>query len=814
MANLITRLRGGERSVPDISTVEDYVAVLNGYVGGFGGGIQQTLAGETTERAPNSFVGLAQQAYGSNGVVFACMLVRQLVFSSVRFRWQRLRDGKPSDTFGSADLSLLERPWVGGTTQDLLSRVIQDADLSGNSYWIHEDDQMVRLRPDWIDIVVQPRMMRDGRGQIGWKKAGYLYTAGGDGSGNDPVGLLPEEVAHFAPIPDPLANFRGMSWLTPILREIQADQSMTRHQQKFFDNGAPQPLDAKIMTPTGWSTMGAMGVGDRVIGSDGKPHDVVAVYPQGEKDIYRVTFSSGTSTECTSDHLWTVASAYDRKLGNTRTMTLAQIVDGGVTYQSGPAKWSVPLVAPIEFDDAGELPIAPYLLGSLLGDGCLRANAKGSGGVSLSAHADDVDEQAAFLSPLLPEGVRISRRDSGNWSTLSFARVNGGPKTNALTAAIKDLGLFDCIGHEKFVPERYMRASVTERVALLQGLLDTDGSIEKRQRNEVRFTNTSEALAVQVAELANGLGGLATVHATRAAAGNARPQWTARISRLPQWIVPVRLARKASMYRPTLRGGAYRYIQKVELVGRKQAQCIAVESDDHLYVTDDFILTHNTVNLVIKHGAGANEDKVRRFSEMMRDKHGGIENAYKTLHLYPGADATPVGSNLKDIDFKSVRGGGETRVAAAAGVPPVIVGLSEGLAAATYSNYGQARRRLADGTAHPLWQNIAGSMELIVPRPRSRGDGLDFRLWYDATDVPFLREDEKDAAEIAHLRAQTIRQLVDGGFTPESAVAAVDAGDYRLLVHSGFLSVQLQKPGTTSQTPASPTPTDDPPPET
>jgi hypothetical protein len=139
----------------------------------------------------------------------------------------------------------------------------------------------------------------------------------------------------------------------------------------------------------------------------------------------------------------------------------------------------------------------------------------------------------------------------------------------------------------------------------------------------------------------------------------------------------------------------------------------------------------------------------------------------------------------------------------------VIVGLSEGLAAATYSNYGQARRRLADGTAHPLWQNTAGSLELIMP---NQGSGT--RLWYDATDVPFLREDEKDAAEIAFLRAQTIRQLVDGGYTPESAVAAVDAGDIRLLVHSGFLSVQLQKPGATkTDAPAEPAPAPDPPPQ-
>ena len=455
MASLLARLKGDLPARSNM-TWDEYTQMLqqfqfNGYT--YQAGLQQTLAGTETERPSNNFVGLASGAYASNGVVFACMLVRQLVFSSPRFRWQRLRDGKPSDTFGTQDLVLLERPWPGGTTQDLLSRMIQDADLAGNSYWVRQEDQLVRLRPDWVEIVGQKRFMNTdragrsrGNGQVGWIKKGYLYTEGGAGSNNEPVAFTVDEVAHFAPIPDPLAVFSGMSWLTPILREIQADHAMTRHQRKFFDNGA---------------------------------------------------------------------------------------------------------------------------------------------------------------SP----------------------------------------------------------------------------------------------------------------------------------------------------------------------------------------------------NMVVKHALGADMDKVKRFSEMMAENHAGVENAYKTLHLYPGADATVVGANLKDIDFKNVRGGGETRIAAAAGVPPVIVGLSEGLAAATYSNYGQARRRLADGTAHPLWGNLSGSLEPIVPRSTSRVSGADVRLWYDASDVPFLREDEADAATIAETKARTIRSYIEAGYEPASVVAAINANDLRLLTHTGYVSVQLQKPGTNDPQP-------------
>jgi phage portal protein BeeE len=210
-----------------------------------------------------------------------------------------------------------------------------------------------------------------------------------------------------------------------------------------------------------------------------------------------------------------------------------------------------------------------------------------------------------------------------------------------------------------------------------------------------------------------------------------------------------------------------------------------------------------TPNMVIKHDVAANEEKVKRFAAMMDEKHGGVGNAYRTLNLYPGADLTVVGNDFKQIDFKQVQGAGETRIAAAAGVPPVIAGFSEGLQAATYSNYAQARRRLADGTIHPLWQNMAGSMEPLIPAAGTP-PGHDWRLWYDVSDVPFLREDAADAANITHTKAATIVQYVNGGFTPESAILAASSGDESLLVHTGLVSVQLQPPGTVAGPAAAP----------
>jgi phage portal protein BeeE len=432
-----SRRRGAERS---IATIDDYAMAIQQSLnlGGYSPlGIQMTMPGQAAEAAPTDLPGYAT-LFATNPVIWSCMTARQLVFSAVRFQWQRLHNGRPSEMFGSADLQLLDEPWTGGTTQDLLNRLIQDADLAGNAYWTVADGELVRLRPDWVQIVLESRMLRGG--QLGWRRLGYLYTEHGPASGADPVPLLVDEVAHFAPVPDPLATYRGMSWLTPVIRETANDNLMATHKRRFFENAA-------------------------------------------------------------------------------------------------------------------------------------------------------------------------------------------------------------------------------------------------------------------------------------------------------------------------------------------------------------------TPNLVVRLDRSVTPEAFEKFRARMDASHRGVENAYKTLYLGGGADVTVAGKDLQQIDFSRVQGAGETRIAAAAGVPPIIVGLSEGLQAATYSNYGQARRRFADGTIHPLWQNAAGSFSPLVRPPTGGSAGV--RLWYDARDVPFLREDRKDAAEIQGLQSRTIRALVDAGYTPESVQRAVVAEDWGLLVHTGLYSVQLQKPGGT-----------------
>lgn len=201
-----------------------------------------------------------------------------------------------------------------------------------------------------------------------------------------------------------------------------------------------------------------------------------------------------------------------------------------------------------------------------------------------------------------------------------------------------------------------------------------------------------------------------------------------------------------------------------------------------------------TPNLVVKGIKAATREKFLQIVDMLEMKHAGIANAYRTLYLTEGADATVVGSDLKQLDFKSTQGAGETRISVLSRVPASLLGIAEGLAGSSLNagNFGMARRVFGDIWVYPTLQDAAGSLAPLVDVPR------DAELWYDTTDIPLLREDAKDAAEIQQIRAITIRQLIDGGFEPVSVIAAVQAQDMSLLRHSGLLSVQLQEPGVTA----------------
>lgn len=216
--------------------------------------------GSNEERIENDFEAYVQRAYKANGVVFAAISLRSQVFSEARFQWRPLQGGRPGDLFGTPDLSILERPGPNQTTGELLKRMLITADLAGNWYGVRVDDEgrvgkaargnpgerIVHLRPDWVTIIIgsnsgDPNAMDA-------KVLGYQYTPLGSAGTpqSEPVLLMPDQVSHYSPEPDPEARFRGMSWLTPVIREIQADKAATEHKAKFFENGATPGVAIKF----------------------------------------------------------------------------------------------------------------------------------------------------------------------------------------------------------------------------------------------------------------------------------------------------------------------------------------------------------------------------------------------------------------------------------------------------------------------------------------------------------------------------------------------------------------------------------------
>lgn len=208
-----------------------------------------------------------------------------------------------------------------------------------------------------------------------------------------------------------------------------------------------------------------------------------------------------------------------------------------------------------------------------------------------------------------------------------------------------------------------------------------------------------------------------------------------------------------------------------------------------------------TPNLVVKGISAVTKEQFDQVVDMLEERHAGAGNAYKTLYLTGGADATVIGSNLKDIDFKAITSAGETRLSVLSRVPASLLGISEGLAGSTLNagNFSSARRSFADTWVYPSLQDLAASLAPLINVPD------DAELWFDVADIPLLREDAKDAAEIAQIKAIAIRQLIESGCEPLTAIATVAPEWAGSLKHTNLVSVQLMPPGTVAAPKIAPT---------
>lgn len=338
----------------------------------------------------------------------------------------------------------------------------------------------------------------------------------------------------------------------------------------------PQPLDSKILTPNGWTTMGKIKIGDLVVGKNGKPTKVIHIIPQGIKDVFEVTFSDKAKTRCCDEHLWSIISPRDKwQNKNFRQFSLSKIKSFGLRnkgLKNNYWRWFIPMVDPIEYNQNKPLPFDPYLIGALIGDGGLT-----QGIYFTSADQEVVDEISRFL----PNGITVRKTTSRYGYYLGGGRDN---KDNPLLSFIRTSNL-NVKSELKHIPREYLAASVQDRISLLQGLLDTDGCA--KAICGIEFCTSSKQLGIDFQELVWSLGGTATMNTKKTSCLDAYRFYV----KLPHSINPFRLKRKADAYNNM--SPSTRSFRKIKYIGKMPVQCITVEAEDGLYVTDDFIVTHN-----------------------------------------------------------------------------------------------------------------------------------------------------------------------------------------------------------------------------
>lgn len=351
--------------------------------------------------------------------------------------------------------------------------------------------------------------------------------------------------------------------------------------------GKSLTLDSKVLTPTGFKLMRDVRVGDKVIGGSGKEATVLGVYPQGVLPTYKVTFDDGSCVKCSKDHLWTIQSRIDRLKGSYQTISLGEIMNNLYVERGKRKNYSVDYVKPVELKKR-DLKIHPYVMGTLLGNGQL------SNSLVLSTADIELIEK---VNELLPTGYCLKHKNRYDYR-ISGCDGSGSTRHSIIKDHLNYYNLYNKHSFDKFIPDDYLYSSVSDRWELLRGLLDTDGYASSKG---IEYVTVSKRLADGVIELVHSLGGYASVvvkdnNGYRNDTGEyikCRKSYRVTIQFTSKHESPFYISRKRNAYTPK-RDNMKRFITSVEQVDDCECQCIYISDPTHLFVTDDYILTHNT----------------------------------------------------------------------------------------------------------------------------------------------------------------------------------------------------------------------------
>lgn len=341
-----------------------------------------------------------------------------------------------------------------------------------------------------------------------------------------------------------------------------------------LSTGKGHPADTPVLTPEGWAAVGDLELGDKVVGADGRPTTVVGVFPRGVLPVYRVIMSDGSSVLCDADHLWHVRTRKHIKFGTHAVLSVAELMQ----RKLDTGRYRVPMVDPVEYPKA-DLPLDPYFLGVLLANGTLRSGV-------FSTNDEAIANQVRQRNPHLAVREHAPGTSRRWYATGSSSRVN------PVRRALDQLGLRGVTSRDKFVPQPYLHASVDQRLALLQGLMDCDGSVGTNGKYPLYHTY-SPSLASAVQEIVESLGGTARWRTCRDGVEHALSIM------LPSPLEPFTLRRKLDGWQSAPHRQPARFIRQIQPAGESEVVCIQVANEDHLYVTQRHIVTHNTTLALI-----------------------------------------------------------------------------------------------------------------------------------------------------------------------------------------------------------------------
>ncbi len=419
------------------------------------------------------------------------------------------------------------------------------------------------------------------------------------------------------------------------LRDYQYGVLDTYTKNRFTLNmssrqtGKDQPLTSLLWTDMGPIQMGDVTIGEKIYDPNGVLTEVIGIYPQGVKDVYEITLSDGMTVKCGYEHLWGVQDVN----GNYKVLSLKEILDKGYLSNRGDYKYFIETTKPVNYSKK-ELIMDPYLLGLFIGDGCISQKK--------TAIATDDQEIVDYLKTFETDELKII---NGAKFTYNFSKT-ASTKNNYINRQLIDLGLKYTLSYNKFIPKVYLYSSIEDRLELLRGLMDSDGSIN--DKSNIEYSTVSKQLGDDVTELCQSLG-IVVRRTTKTSNYTYNGEYkTGRLVYRLKLQLPndyphdiFKLTRKQSLVRNKKYDWGYRRgIADIKLIGKEQTQCIEVNNKSHLYLTDNYIPTHNTItaSISILHFSIFNVNRntmvVANKAETVIEILDKIKNIYKLLPFF------------------------------------------------------------------------------------------------------------------------------------------------------------------------------------